>query len=90
VPEQVLPFKDWLASLPNEVEFVSTDFAPFRSVLAGTPFAESHVTEQRALAVAVGQIAARRYALGERPDPAAVDANYVRRSDAELLFKVPG
>ena len=36
------------------------------------------------LAAAVGRIALRRYLDGEAVDPAATDANYVRRSDAEL------
>ena len=88
-PEQVLPFRDWLAQLPADVEFLSTDFAPFRPALSGTRFENVTVTEHRALAGAVGRIAARRYLSGERVDPAVVDANYVRRSDAELLFKVP-
>jgi tRNA threonylcarbamoyladenosine biosynthesis protein TsaB len=40
------------------------------------------------LAGAVGRLAAKHYAAGSRPDPAAVDANYVRSSDAELNWKV--
>lgn len=87
--ERVLPFREWLDGLPDAAEFVSTDFGPFRAALAGTRFAEARITEQRAIAGAVGRIASRRYAAGEHPDPAAVDANYVRRSDAELLFKEP-
>lgn len=39
------------------------------------------------LAAAIGQIAMRRYRSGDCPDPAALDANYVRRSDAELFWK---
>lgn len=39
------------------------------------------------LAGAVGRLAGRRFAAGERGDPAAVDANYVRSSDAELNWK---
>ena len=88
-PERVLAFQDWLAGLPEDVEFVSTDFVPFRPALAGTRFENAVVTEQRAIAAALGRIAARNFLAGEHPDPAAVDANYVRRSDAELLFKVP-
>jgi tRNA threonylcarbamoyladenosine biosynthesis protein TsaB len=38
------------------------------------------------LAAAVGRIAARRFRQGLVVDPAAVDANYVRRSDAELFW----
>jgi hypothetical protein len=36
----------------------------------------------RALAAAIGRLAA-----GELTDPAGLDANYVRRSDAELFWK---
>ena len=39
------------------------------------------------LAGAIGQIAMQRYRRGDRPDPASLDANYVRRSDAELFWK---
>jgi tRNA threonylcarbamoyladenosine biosynthesis protein TsaB len=41
----------------------------------------------RALAPAIGQIAAGRFGAGLAQDPAAVDANYVRRSDAELFWR---
>ena len=40
------------------------------------------------LAAAIGRIAYRRWRAGERPDPALLEANYVRRSDAEL-FSTP-
>jgi tRNA threonylcarbamoyladenosine biosynthesis protein TsaB len=39
------------------------------------------------LARAVGVIAGKRLIAGELPDPAVIDANYVRRSDAELFWK---
>ncbi len=39
------------------------------------------------LAAAIGQIALRRWKSGERPDPASLDANYVRRSDAEMAWR---
>jgi len=42
------------------------------------------------LARAVGSIAAAAFAAGEGMDPAEIDANYVRRSDAEKLWKDPG
>jgi hypothetical protein len=35
----------------------------------------------------VSRIAAAELAAGRALDPAALDANYVRRSDAELLWK---
>ena len=41
----------------------------------------------RELAGAVGSIAACRLASGVRLEPAAIDANYVRRSDAELFWR---
>ncbi len=76
-PEVVMPFADWLSGLPaGDIEFVSTDLGPFRAHIAGG-------VERRALAAAVGRVALRLPGL----DAAAVDANYVRRSDAELLWK---
>jgi tRNA threonylcarbamoyladenosine biosynthesis protein TsaB len=88
-PEVVMKFRDWLLSLPGgEMEFVSTNFAPFRAALSGTRFEHTVITHApRALAAAVGGIAARRFMAGQVLDPAAVDANYVRRSDAELFWK---
>lgn len=41
------------------------------------------------LAGAIARIAARQFELGLAQDPALVDANYVRRSDAELLWREP-
>ena len=81
----VCPFPKLQAQLPKErVEFICQDFAPFAGALAGSPFAGCPVvTAPCALAAMVARIA------GERGsgDPAGLDANYVRRSDAELLFK---
>jgi tRNA threonylcarbamoyladenosine biosynthesis protein TsaB len=39
------------------------------------------------LAGAVAKIAARRFQAGLAQDPAEIDANYVRRSDAELMWR---
>jgi tRNA threonylcarbamoyladenosine biosynthesis protein TsaB len=88
-PEMVTKFAAWLASLPEgELEFLSTDFSPFRHALTGTRFEEAPVREvPRALAAAIGKIAANHFARGLAGDPAGVDANYVRRSDAELFWK---
>jgi tRNA threonylcarbamoyladenosine biosynthesis protein TsaB len=41
----------------------------------------------RLLAGAIARIAAGRFAAGSAQDPAEVDANYVRRSDAELMWR---
>jgi tRNA threonylcarbamoyladenosine biosynthesis protein TsaB len=80
--EVVMAFPRWLETLPDGVEFLSTGIAPFAAALAGTRFAGATVSEHRALATAIASIAEKTAA-----DPAAVDANYVRRSDAELLWK---
>ncbi len=47
------------------------------------PFAADGV----ALAAAIGEIAWERWSHGDRPDPVTIDANYVRRADAELAWK---
>jgi len=88
-PEVVTRFPDWLETLPAaDLEFVATDFGPFASALAGTRFAQAKITTApRALAGAVGRIASQRLRAGLAQDPAAIDANYVRRSDAELFWK---
>jgi len=88
-PEIVMQFPQWLESLPcGPLEFISTDFSPFRAALAGTRFAGAPVIEApRALAGAIARIAASKLRQGLAVDPAQVDANYVRRSDAELLWK---
>jgi tRNA threonylcarbamoyladenosine biosynthesis protein TsaB len=88
VPETVMPFTAWLHTLPDaEVEFISTDFSPFAPALAGTRFAAAPVTTApRALAAALGRIAREKLRAGQASDPAGLDANYVRRSDAELFW----
>jgi len=87
--ETVMKFPEWLQTLPaGDLEFIATDFTPFRAGLAGTRFERMPVVHApRAQAAAVARIAARRLAAGRALDAAAVDANYVRRSDAELLWK---
>jgi tRNA threonylcarbamoyladenosine biosynthesis protein TsaB len=84
-PEAVAEFAAWLETLPaGELEFVSPDFTPFQGALAGTRWEQVPVrTAPRGLAAAIARLAAR----AEPQDPAALDANYVRRSDAELLWK---
>lgn len=89
VPELVLPFPKFLALLPeSEIEWISQDFEPFLAAMAGTRFAQYPVVKApRALAAAIARIAIRRAAEGLAQDPAAIEANYVRRSDAELFYK---
>jgi len=85
--EVVTKLDPWLASLPAAVEeFLSNDLV---LDLAGTRFAGARIVPApRALAAAVARIAAERLARGEAGDAAGLDANYVRRSDAELALKV--
>ncbi|MDQ2898919.1 MAG: tRNA (adenosine(37)-N6)-threonylcarbamoyltransferase complex dimerization subunit type 1 TsaB, partial [Acidobacteriota bacterium] len=89
IAEAAIRFPDFLAGLtPGPIEFLATDFAPFRASLAGTPFAHARVGEvPRAQAAAIGKIAARQFESGLVADPAALDANYVRRADAEMRWR---
>jgi tRNA threonylcarbamoyladenosine biosynthesis protein TsaB len=79
--EVVMPLPRWLETLPNgDLEIVTMGF----------PLAEvkySVVNTRRPLAAAIAHIASRRFDEGLARDPAEIDANYVRRSDAELLWK---
>jgi tRNA threonylcarbamoyladenosine biosynthesis protein TsaB len=86
-PEVVMKFPAWLATLPKDgFEFLAIDFAPFRaSVDPNIPV----ITAPRALASAIGHIAFTEHKHGRASDPAEIDANYVRRSDAELFWTEP-
>lgn len=90
-PEVVTKFAAWLESLPAaDVEFISTEMDRFEASFAGTRFASAPRWQApRALAGVIGQIAWQRLQRGEAGDPALLDANYVRRSDAELFWKDP-
>jgi len=90
IPEMVIKFPRFLEMLANEqFEWISTDFEPFQAAIADTPFADYPITTApRALAPTIARIAMRRFAEGALSDPAAIEANYVRRPDAELLWKV--
>jgi tRNA threonylcarbamoyladenosine biosynthesis protein TsaB len=89
VPEMVAKFPDFLARLPEvPIGFVSQNPGIFTATLAGTRFAGYPITDApRAIAAQIAQIAAEKLSRNEPADPAGLDANYVRRSDAELLFK---
>jgi tRNA threonylcarbamoyladenosine biosynthesis protein TsaB len=81
--EVVMSFPEWLKTIPEgNLEFIIRGF-PMTGVNA--PVIEA----PRGLAGAIGQIAMMRFERGLAQDPAEVDANYVRRSDAELLWKEP-
>ncbi len=80
-PEAAWKFPDWLNSLHEAAyQFISPSPLP----LAGTRFEEMpFVQSPRHLAPALAACAER----DGGQDPAALDANYVRRSDAELFWR---
>lgn len=76
--ETVMRFQDWIATLPlGDLEFITTGY-PFPCA-PSAPVIEA----PRALAAAIGKLAGQRLASGCAQDPAEIDANYVRPSDAE-------
>jgi tRNA threonylcarbamoyladenosine biosynthesis protein TsaB len=89
VPERVGPLPVWLETLEGgELEFISSGVEALAEAVQGTRFEGFARTEApRALASAVARIAERDLTLGMGRDPAAIDANYVRRSDAELRWR---
>jgi tRNA threonylcarbamoyladenosine biosynthesis protein TsaB len=88
-PEIVMKFSEWLHGLTaDDYEFITPTSAPFKSMTAGTRFADMRWTEApRSVASAVALCAELDAAEGKLADPITADANYVRRSDAELLWK---
>ncbi len=76
--EVVAKFENWIASVPRgDMEFITSGYeAAFPGPVARAP---------ARLAGAIGKIAAAR--IESAQDPALIDANYVRRSDAELFWK---
>ncbi len=87
--ETVAPFPAWIASLPENVEeFLAFDFGPFETSLAASRFASARRTRvPRAIAAAVAALALEHHSSGDAGDASTLDANYVRRADAELLWK---
>ena len=79
--EVVAALSLWLASLPQgEIEIVTQGISLSE---AAAPVIQA----PKALAGAIGRIAFDRMLTCEVLDSAEIDANYVRRSDAELLWK---
>ena len=90
--EVVMKLDAWLAQLPEgETEFVTLAKSPggqaAESIAKALP--GPVIEAPAALAGAIGRIAWDRLRRGLAQDPAEIDANYVRRSDAELLWKDP-
>jgi tRNA threonylcarbamoyladenosine biosynthesis protein TsaB len=85
MPEAVLKYDVWRKALPpHGFELISPDFSSFHSHIDSSI---PTVTAPRALAGVIGRIAWREFQRGRACDPAEIDANYVRRSDAELFWK---
>ena len=81
VAEVVAPWPRFLELVAgHDVVFVSTGFCP-------DPAPARLVTVSRALAAPIALLATRAFAQGRALLPEQVDANYVRRSDAELKWK---
>lgn len=92
--ERVQSLEEFLAELagesvpPEECTLVGPHVSRWAARLAETPFSRSRQENTSpALAEAVGRCALRRLARGEWVDALNLEANYVRRSDAELLWK---
>lgn len=91
VPEQVNQLAKFLevASVPasNGFQFITQNAEWLRELLpeafANWPVVESPAT----LAASVARCAADNLSRGAVGDPASLDANYVRRSDAELFWR---
>jgi tRNA threonylcarbamoyladenosine biosynthesis protein TsaB len=81
--ETVTPLDSWIANLPQgDLQIVTAGLA-----LAAQP--HPVIEAPRVLAGAIARIAARDFLEGLVKDPAEIDANYVRRSDAELFWRDP-
>jgi tRNA threonylcarbamoyladenosine biosynthesis protein TsaB len=76
--ETVCALPAWLSSLPPDAELITPQAAMFEAALVGRPVTEA----PRCLAGVLAILGAR-----ELCDPISLDANYVRRSDAELKWK---
>ena len=78
IPSSVLPFQAFSDLVGDRsVEFISAGFDPARPVTSVAP----------ELAGTIARLAIRRFLSGEPCDPAHIEANYVRRSDAEIFWK---
>lgn len=89
--ERVISLAALVASLPSpDTEFIATDAAALRTLLAGTSFEHAMVTAAPpSQAAAIGRLAWRRFQAGGAGEAAAIEPNYVRRSDAEMLWRAP-
>lgn len=78
--ERVVPFDQLPSLAPANATWVTFNPGLYPSLPA--------IHAPLAIAAFIGKLAEARYIAGQRPDAAALDANYVRRSDAELNLRV--
>ena len=89
IPESVGPLHVFLAHLKNcaDARFVTRDEPWLRTALATTAYGGADICQASAsLAQSVALCAASDLEKGHPNDPASLDANYVRRSDAENFW----
>jgi tRNA threonylcarbamoyladenosine biosynthesis protein TsaB len=88
-PEVVINLSIWLRGLPPApYEFIASASTAIQETLTASPFAAAPRTEApRSLASAITLCADLDAAKGRLTSSLAADANYVRRSDAELLWR---
>lgn len=79
-PEAVMTLDAWRAILPQAAQVIT----PTPALAAGVARVQQSPS---ALAGAIAAIADRRLESGQALDPALADANYVRKSDAELHWR---
>jgi len=93
--EAVTPLEDFVARVEGESKGKAVRWAtPDAELLEALPTwqvlgAKGHVVEYAAtpFALRLGQLAYRKFQTGETTDALFLDANYVRRSDAEVFWK---
>jgi tRNA threonylcarbamoyladenosine biosynthesis protein TsaB len=87
-PECVMPLRAWLDSFPSAHSSGGIEIlCPYPERFAADLQDRAVTPAPNSLAPAVAALAAERLRSGDRPAAAESDANYVRRSDAELKWK---
>jgi tRNA threonylcarbamoyladenosine biosynthesis protein TsaB len=98
IPEAVLPLESWLPQIrafgnQDDIEYVvqpaSTKEQVSDALTRGGAASRRIREAPLALASAIANVAFREIQAGRTQDPSEIDANYVRRSDAELLWRDP-
>lgn len=89
VAETVTRSEEWLTKLPpgDDYQLITENAGWLQSVVKGTRFESAELIQTpRNLAGAIAACAEADLADGDPGDPSTLDANYVRRSDAELYW----